>query len=183
MRSLIEPAPENAEAYKTLKFARSEVDGRPYAKAWRGKGRKPYANYYFRTIERREEWITEQKADADSREEDRANRAKARAVQTAEMAEKIQVGTILHYSWGYDQTQCEYFQVIIKKSRTVTICRIASETVEGSENFMSDRRRPVPDRFVGEPVRKRIGAYGISFSCGSASPTEPDKAHYCSWYA
>jgi hypothetical protein len=107
---------------------------------------------------------------------------------TPEDLEKIKVGDIYHYSWGYEQTQCEYYQVIEKNGKTVKIREIGSQTVPGSEGFMSDSRIPVKDSFLDKApiLTKRIqfsnGEAYLSMDYGSCNPWN-GKAHYCSWYA
>lgn len=58
------------------------------------------------------------------------------------------VGDIFHHSWGYDQTNCDFYQVVALTRATVSLHRIATETVSGSEGFMSDSRLPVKDAFL-----------------------------------
>jgi hypothetical protein len=102
------------------------------------------------------------------------------------MVEIINVGTLLHCSWGYEQTNCDFYQVTEKKGCTITMREIGSRTVPGSQgdyNGMADRRMPARDKFIGPPMRKTIGEGGIRMSHGYATPTGDNEAHYCSWYA
>ena len=103
----------------------------------------------------------------------------------AQLNRRIQVGTLLSYSWGYDQTNVDFFQVVEKRGRVVIIREIGCETVEGSQGFMCDQRRPVKDSFFkgSETFRKIIGPYSISMEHGSAHPVSEDSKQYCSWYA
>lgn len=185
---LRDPPPAEAEQYGRLKFHRYQREpqngrcGGIYLKAWRGKAERPYANYVFPSAASREKWIEDEKQAEDARDAERARRKAEDARQLEKMKARIVLGTILHYSWGYDQTQCEYFQVVEKRGLTVVIRRIGAETVPDSEVFMSDRRRPVPDRFYGEPLRKRIRPYGLSMPHGIANPCKATDAFYCSWY-
>lgn len=57
-------------------------------------------------------------------------------------------GDILHHSWGWEQTNCDFYQVVEVKKASVVLRKIAAETVLGSEGFMSDRRMPVKDKFL-----------------------------------
>ena len=56
-------------------------------------------------------------------------------------------GDIVHHSWGYDQTQCDYYQVTRTTKAGVTLKPIKNETVSGSEGFMSRSCMPVKDGF------------------------------------
>jgi len=58
------------------------------------------------------------------------------------------VGDILHHSWGYDQTNCDFYQVVEVKTASVVLRKIAAETVPGSEGFMSESVMPVKDTFI-----------------------------------
>lgn len=58
------------------------------------------------------------------------------------------VGDILYSSWGYDQTNIDYYQVIKVTEKTVTIKPI-SEVVTESE-MTSDRVAPVKDHFISD---------------------------------
>ena len=183
---LPELPPDDAEVHGRLKFQRIDNPREsPHVKAWRGKQRSPYAYHRFRNLDKREAWISEQKAGEDASVKFKAELAETKARQVAEMCEQIKVGTLLHYSWGYDQTQCEYFQVVARTARTATIREIGSESVPGSDGFMSEYRRPVPDAFLdsSRPMRKKINVFGVGMAHGCACPTSADAKHYCSWYA
>ena len=45
----------------------------------------------------------------------------------------IEVGTILYTSWGYDQTNVEFYQVVKATKATVTIQRMTREWVESGD--------------------------------------------------
>ena len=51
-------------------------------------------------------------------------------------------GDILHHSWGYDQTNCDFYQVAEVKPVSVVLKKIAAKTVAGSEGFMSQSLMP-----------------------------------------
>jgi hypothetical protein len=97
------------------------------------------------------------------------------------------VGEIYVNSWGYDQTNVDYYQVIAVKGKTATLQEINSEAVEGTDGFMSCRVRPVPNSFHGIPFTKRIQGYNgqayFSFSYGGCSLVTEGQTNYCSWYA
>lgn len=58
------------------------------------------------------------------------------------------VGDILHHSWGYDQTNCDFYQVVEVKKASVVLRKIGTKTVSGSEGFMSESLMPVKDAFI-----------------------------------
>ena len=60
------------------------------------------------------------------------------------------VGDILHHSWGYDQTNCDFYQVVEVKKASVILKKIGAKTVPGSEGFMSESLMPAKDAFITE---------------------------------
>jgi|15BtaG_2_1085339.scaffolds.fasta_scaffold00099_47 hypothetical protein len=172
------------EVAGNLKIYRFDANDGPSLKIWRGRAKKPYAHYRFANEERREEYIRKQIAnDAEKTELKLKHKAESKA-RKAETRKRFKVGTILHYSWGYGQTQCEYYEVIEVKGAYAIIREIAAKTVPGSEGFMCDKRVACPGVFIGPKMRKLIGEYGCRMASHSAaaSPCDPLEENYCSWY-
>lgn len=161
--------------------------GRVHVKIWRGKAAKPYANYLFNTAERADAWIARE-IDSDvsalkAKEDLKAKEAAAKK----EMADRLKVGSLLRYSWGWEQTNVDFFEVVSKKGMSVEIRPICGEIVPGSEypHGMACKMRPCPGAFIEgkRPIKKRITAYGLSMVHGVASLCEEGDEFYCSWYA
>lgn len=115
---------------------------------------------------------------------------------------EYEVGDILCNSWGYDQTNVEWFEVVALAGKSMVVLReIGAAVVPGSEGFMSGRVVPVPgayrvDRFYDHdkradvvrerpPLRKRVDKYGRvdihSASFGRASKWDGNpkyESHY-----
>lgn len=120
---------------------------RPYAitlyKKW---STKPllhnYVNSKERALELYEKYKERQKA-WDKRKEERKQIAKKN---------DLKVGDILYSSWGYDQTNIDFFQVVEKKgAQTVVIRPIASKVVE-TTGWCSDMVVAVKDAFIESPI-------------------------------
>lgn len=176
--------PDSCEIHGILKIQRIE---HPYigATVWRGKSLRP-ERYSFKNIDARETWITRQKEAADQVASLKTCRLQERKDAAQKAADAIQVGTILHYSWGYEQTNCQFFQVIAKSGRKITIREIASKSVGNpGGSSMSDYVSPVRDAFLENepPIDKIITGYGVSMPHGCASPCPEDGKFYSSWYA
>lgn len=102
----------------------------------------------------------------------------------------VRIGDIFHTSWGYEQTNVEFYQVVsLHGTKTVGLCEIASQIVKDTGGY-SARVRPVPDKFISDEVYKRrvrvrgSGSYSVSVrfeSYRSAYLTSPDETHHCSW--
>ena len=92
------------------------------------------------------------------------------------------VGDLLSCSWGYDQTNVDFYQVIKKKGKTMTIKEIGGKHIESEGlSSMADYVSPVKDSFLknGKTLIKRT--FNMPF--GILSITDENKKHYRSWYA
>jgi hypothetical protein len=184
-RSLLaEPAPVNAERYKTLAWVAHEICNRPALNIWFGKSQNP-KRYYFRSAENRDRYIESQKLAADEAERSKIRRTAERDQSQAAMSAQLQVGTMLVNSWGYDQTNIDFYQIVRRTDRSVWIRPIGCRQVEGSEGFMCDKVMPARDSFKNDdpPIRKTIGPHGIAMDCGGCRITAINEQHYRSWYA
>lgn len=86
------------------------------------------------------------------------------------------VGDIIHHSWGYDQTQCDYYQVVAITDKSVALRKIAGKTVPGSEGSMCCSLLPEKDHFLEGRVHQCI-AEGYDES--NVKPTwKVVKAHF-----
>jgi len=97
------------------------------------------------------------------------------------------VGTVLHYSWGWEQTNCEFYEVVAVRGSQVIIREIAAKQV-GPWAFMSTYVVPEPGKFIGPEMRKKAQDFGVRMKFGTAGPISPEelaagRSFYCSWYA
>jgi hypothetical protein len=150
-------------------------------------GFKNEFHYRFPNVERMYEYVNNFLADRLKAQEMKEKRKVEAKVRAAALAANVKVGDIFVNSWGWEQTNIDFYQVVAKPSaKTVVVREIAFERVEGSEqpHGMACDVRPVPNEFVGEEMKKRIDNYGgFKVEYGICRPTEADKAHYMSWYA
>lgn len=84
-------------------------------------------------------------------------------------------GTVLSASWGYDQTNIDYYQVIrvVEGGRTVVIRPIASRTHVGDKDpWMTGSCWPLAGEFTGSESTHRVqpGEHVKVSSCATASP-------------
>lgn len=75
---------------------------------------------------------------------------------------KVNVGDIFVCSWGYDQTNIDYYKVLEVKNKSVVIAEVAQ--TRNYTGHMQGTCMPVVDSVVGQPLTKRIGGYGNSVS-------------------
>lgn len=152
-------------------------------KIYRGRASKPLAFYRFTTDHIRATYLARYKDDETSRQ----NRAAARKQERATISCDLKVGDVLHYSWGYEQTNCDFFQVIGLTPKGVKIREIASRPVpskhDDMQHNMACEMEAVPNAFTGEVLTKRmISNTAVKMDHGTASKWD-GKPKYCSWYA
>ena len=148
---------------------------------WIGKADKP--RYHYRVADGADamQYVARAVNEAAAKAAYKVERAARDKAAKAEMAAEIKVGMVLANSWGYEQTNVDFYEVVGKRGQAVTLRKVESELIE-QNGWASGRVKPRPGRYAGEPFRKRIGAYGVSMSHGAASPADTEKGHYCSWY-
>lgn len=135
--------------------------------AFAGKAQKPAFYLRFRSVERAEAHVAEWFA----RIERRAEQKRAEREARKEEGHPLEVGTVLVSSWGWEQTNIDYYEVVkVIGKTTVEVREIAQESKETSS--MQGVCIPVPGRYVGEAMRRRTNARGLVKidSCRSASP-------------
>lgn len=69
----------------------------------------------------------------------------------------LTVGTILCSTWGYDQTNVDFYEVVTATPRTVQLRKIAKHRVEAGH--MSYSVQPLAGQFTGEPFRRKVHDY------------------------
>lgn len=120
-----------------------------------GKCEKPSFHYSFKSPERRAQFVAGWMCQMDDLQ---ARRAKAKADRKQLLGSKqtsLKVRDVLRCSWGYDQTNIDYYQVVaLFGKRGVVIRKIACESVDTA--FMQGNCVPAIDQFIGEPMRKQV---------------------------
>lgn len=154
---------------------------------------KPLFNYRFRSVERMieycSEWIERVEANINSENERKAKKKEAQKV----MNHNFKEGMIIYNSWGYDQTNIDFYQVVESKEKSIKLRKICKSYVEGSEGFMSANVKPVENAFIGEPFLKKVNlsvsyngeiSYYIKAEHGCfCHYVNAESGVYCSWYA
>lgn len=151
---------------------------------WTGKSTKPYM--YGRV--RDEDHVTKLVAIAETKAAEaealKAEKKAEKAKSVREERAKLRVGTLLCNSWGYDQTNIDFYEVVSRSASgaTVKLRKVASETVKHTGD-MSKNVKPLPGKFVGEAFKKCVGAYGVQFDHGWTSVTAAEDVHCStSWH-
>jgi hypothetical protein len=125
-----------------------------------GKAQKPKDHYIIRrpTFEK----VLEALSDVVSRVSNGIDRNIARKAESkrsrkdATGAKRLEVGSILCGSWGYEQTNVEFFEVIALSAsgKTCTIQEIKHD--EKQTGWASGQCLPLPGEYVGQPLKNRL---------------------------
>jgi len=158
-------------------------DGKWELEIWKGKQSNSYHFCYYKSEEEAAAALTREREKEERSRQFRENRKAEERQKAAEMADLLTVGTILQGSWGYEQTNQDFYQVVERPTKfTAIIRRIGCRSVEQT-GPMAEYVVPERDSFVDdETLRKRIGPYGISTEHCSLSPIEEGRRYYSSWY-
>ena len=119
-----------------------------YAMAFVGKAQKPTWMYKFRSENDRQNHIDKTIESAKSRKEEKTKRMDERK----EYQHDLKVDDILVASWGYDQTNIDFFQVIKVVGKKIVIRKIASKVVDSGST--QNKVVAVKDSFIDEPMIK-----------------------------
>jgi hypothetical protein len=147
--------------------------------AYRGKRSKADWHHSFRSEERRTEAVRSffQLLDASA-----AFKAKRKAERS--QRHTLQVGAIVYNSWGYDQTNVDFYEVVKTTPHFVWLQPLGAETTE--TGLMQGRKSAIAGQRFGETTKHQVsdfgGAHSIHFKHGSGSVWD-GKPKFCSWYA
>lgn len=120
--------------------------GQPCALGFQGKAAKPSFRYRFASESRRAEYADQFMARRAEIERERQAERAARAG----FVHDVKVGDIFKSSWGYDQTNVDYYQVVKLCGKSMAeVMEIAQDREE--TGFMSGRCVPKPGAFLHDP--------------------------------
>ena len=156
----------------------------PCATGYSGKRKNPDFQYRFKTEDLRDEYMAKFfKGKIEAIEAKEIYKQEKKERDTQEFA-KLEVGDIFHCGWGYDQTQCDFYQLIALKGKTGTFRPIHGETTK-EISWASENMKAIPNSFSGEPFTKRLA--GSNFKLSSfqyvSKVEDINKSFYHSWYA
>jgi hypothetical protein len=130
-----------------------EARGKVVAMAFAGRGTKPIWHYIFSSAERLTEKIQSQVKSLEAHKAMVVERRKARF-----RPHGLVGGEILRTSWGYEQTNVEYYEVVGVRGQMVELREIAqARTVEGYE---CGKTQPIPGEYIGEAFSRRVTMSG-----------------------
>lgn len=110
-----------------------------------------------------------------------------RTAQKGNIKDYFQVGDILYNSWGYEQTNIDFYEITRMTKSSLFIRSIASELEISEFNDMAGYVKPKRGEYTGEEMRKvvqwRNGKPFIKAELGVFRKYEDKQELYCSWYA
>lgn len=125
------------------------------AGAWAGKADKPLWLYRYGNVNNQERQIQDTIKNYLALVEAKRKRLEERK----NFAHGLQVGDILVASWGYDQTNINYYQVTKLIGKAIGLREIASKLLK-SDGYGSDLVTPSPNHWAGPEMKKIPQTYG-----------------------
>lgn len=99
---------------------------------------------------------------------------------------QFKVGDIFVESWGYEQTNVDFYQVIKVNKASVVLRKIGSKSLRAT-GWASDEVEPFKDDFVGEQTwtkrTKQGSKYLNGIACGVLVLHDNSRSYHRSWYA
>lgn len=125
----------------------------PCAIAYKGRAKKPAFNYRYSTEERRAQAVADWMKTV---QETKKTRRKAEA-------RTLEVGDVLRSSWGYEQTNIDYYLVTKLIGKTMVEIVEIGKTREGTE-YLQGVCIPDKKHIIGETMRKIAQGDGVNIS-------------------
>ena len=178
----------------------TDIKGRPVARLMKlmhsGKNKGNYRleeGYYFKSEERRAEWVKEKFMKVKDRISSKDEAAKKLKDVKDNLINPFKVGDIYYDSWGYEQTNIDFYEIVEVKDKSVMIQEIGATMCEGGkESGMSSNVKPDITKKIGDPILKIIqvriwnGVTNIFIKSTHgwiSKYTDGERGVYSSWYA
>lgn len=187
---------ENAkvEEFHNIKLMTgTNKNGKPVLAVWKGRQSNPFSHYFYNSVEQRDQAIESAKTrELEHVEYDRKKKEEKKNLGTPD----FKVGDIFHESWGYDQTNVNFYEVVEKASAHYAIVReICQNQVPGSQGFDCCNVRPAPGEYLNDDTmrvkiqfqswssEKTLYFKSRSFSSATIIKDPENYTTYKSWYA
>lgn len=123
--------------------------------------------HFFKSEDARYQWAV--KIAAQILDIDRSAAARKTANKMAAKNSGVSVGSIFSHSWGYDQTNIQYYEVVKMTGQTVTIRELCQNKED--TGWAQGKCTPIPGKYYGkEEMVKRVQVSGstiyLSMECG-----------------
>lgn len=156
---------------------------RPAAIAYRGTGNK--AVFHHSYVGKDPETLRQNAINSFFSGLEKSENSKLERRAESKKPHTIAVGTIVYNSWGYDQTNVDFYEVVKTSGNYVWLQRLAESATENG--FMSSSNTmPQPGTSHGAITQHRVKVWqsgqSVTFKHGSGSIWD-GKPKYSSWYA
>lgn len=167
---------------------------RPVARAYKATPKAKYFKekllwgHYYASPEAREEAINKYVARLQEIAKEEENEKQKKADFRANLVNPFKVGDLVYDSWGYKQTNLDFYEVVEIGKKSVVIRPIAQKYIRGT-GFMSEQVSADKGNFIGEPIKRILSvdsagkAHIPAPRRGWLSPTTEKEEHYQSHYA
>lgn len=123
--------------------------GKPCARVFYGKQTKPFVACYYKDDAQRAAGIARA---FKARQEVCARKAEQVAAKRA-FKNPYKVGDVFQSSWGYEQSNVDWYEVIAVSGQMLSIRRLAEEKVV--TGWEQGKSVPILGQYIGEPMRVR----------------------------
>jgi hypothetical protein len=140
------------------------VNCKPTAHMYQGRAKRPYSAYYYNSMESLQQAINEFFERIREREYRKQSRMKIN---------ELRVGDVLRSSWGYEQTNIDYYQVTKLIGKSMVEIQEIGKLVDynGVDHSTCS---PSVNEFIGEPMRKKVDGDSVKVrSCARAYKMKP----------
>lgn len=131
---------------------KNSPEGFPIVFVYKPKAKKAHLRYRFVNVANREAYIEEQVKQAQAHEIFLVSKRATRV----DFRHGYKVGDLLVSTWGYDQTNVDFYQIVKTTEKTITFAPIASESVAKDRWGQSGSVKPAKDKFKGEPTTRTV---------------------------
>lgn len=166
---------DNQGTDATIYFFKSEK-GKPCLLAFQGRAIKPKLHYYYDSEEGRQKRLDKF---LQSRLEEKERKEQQKL---ADQNHGLSIGDILVSSWGYDQTNIDFYQVVGFSGKITIELRPIERNVIAVTEYMSGTVMPRRDAFISSPFKGRFshGAVTVGYH-QFARPWNGKPEHYTSY--
>lgn len=134
-------------------------------KLWEGNKCKPVI-YGFTDDQKLKDYLLRS---IEKRKEHHQKKIERRQSNKVDAKDFWSVGDVMSYSWGYDQTNVDFFQVVEVLKASVRVRRISQNNSDNGGS-LGGYCQPRRNEFIGDPILKRVrrnGYISFEFGCGS----------------
>lgn len=153
-----------------------------------GKNKGQYSKieaFYFLSPERLNNWVAEKIERFNAHKQEKEKKQAAIAEVRDNFKNPYQVGEIFYASWGYDQTNIDFYEIVGVGKKSVVLRGIAQKMVDGSAGNMSEYVTPVKGEYTSKeftrPIKIRVWDNKVNMSfngCRGYNLSKYDKGEH-----